>query len=118
MATRVALVDLPGLLADVVRDAFAKEPDIDIEVLPADSPATAILAGHPDVVMVAIDDPDHYPFAEELLRERPALGLFAISLDGRQAWIYEICVRSRPLAEVSGSSLREAVRAIANRVRR
>jgi hypothetical protein len=114
----VTLVDLPGLLADVVRDAFAEEPGIDVEVLPADSPATAILAGHPDVVMVAIDDPARYPFAEELLRERPELGLLAISLDGRQAWIHEIFVRSRPLAEVSGSSLREAVRAFVNRARR
>jgi hypothetical protein len=114
----VALVDLPGLLADVVRDAFAEEPDIDVEVLPAGSPAAAILTGHPDVVMVASDDPASYPFAAELLRERPALGLFAVSLDGRQAWSYEICVCSRPLAEVSGSSLREAVRVIANRVRR
>lgn len=117
MTTRVALVDLPGLLADVVRDAFAEEPDIDVEVLPAGSPA-AILAGHPDVVMVAIDDPASYPCAAELLRERPALGLFAVSLDGRQAWIHEMCLCSRPLAEVSGSSLREAVRIIANRVRR
>ena len=118
VTTRVALVDLPGLLADVVLNAFVTEPDIDVEVLPVGSPPANILASHPDVVMVGLADPSNYPFSEELLYQNPKLRLFAISPDGRLAWIHEMCLRSRPLAEVSGSSLREAVRVIAKRTQR
>src|SRR5690349_25119461 len=62
VTTRVALVDLPGLLADVVLDAFVNEPDIDVDVLPVGSLPAGILAGHPDVVMVGVADPPNYVF--------------------------------------------------------
>lgn len=116
MTTRVALVDLPGLLADVVLDAFVNEPDIDVDVLPVGSRPADILAGHPDVVMVGVADPPTHRASKELLHQRPSLGLFTISPDGRKAWVHEMRVISRPLAEVSGASLREAVRAIAERI--
>jgi hypothetical protein len=116
VTTHVALVDLPGLLADVVLDAFANESDVDVEVLPAGSLPANILAGHPDVVMACDAGQPNSPFARELLRQHPSLGLFTISPDGRRAWVHELSVHSRPLAEVSGASLREAVRAITKRI--
>lgn|GEM_PF-3153392 len=115
MPTRVALVDLPGLLVDVVLEVLSGELDVEVEVLPAGSTSQAILAGHPDVVMVAVVDPEHYAPSESLLHERPGLGLFAITPDARQAWIHELCPCSRELAEVSGPSLRAAVRKVAER---
>jgi hypothetical protein len=107
--TRIALLDLPGLLADVVLAAFREQPGLEVGVLPPGSTPQGVLAGRPDVVMIGVADPQHYAPAEELLRRRPGLGLFAISFDARQAWIHELRPSSRPLAEVSAASLRAAV---------
>jgi hypothetical protein len=115
VTTRVALIDLPGLLADVVLDALANERDIDVEVFPAGSPPADILASEPDVVMVGVASPPNPSFSEEFLHLRPPPGLFAISLDGRQAWIHEMSIHTWQMAEVSVDSLRDAVRAIARR---
>jgi len=110
VVTRIALIDLPGLLAGVVQEAFAGEADLAVEMLPNGSGPQAILASDADVVIVGLADPAHYPPAEHLLREQPGLGLFAISPDARQAWIHELLPCARPLAEVSVDSLRWAVR--------
>ena len=115
--TRVALVDLPGLLVDVVRDALDDEPDVEVEVLGAGLTPGAILVAEADVVMVGVASPSTYAQTARLLRERPDLGLFAISLDARRAWIYELCPCARELAEVSGPSLRAAVRGVTERNR-
>jgi len=118
MTTLVALVDLPALLADVVRDALASESDIEIEVLPSGSSPANILAAHPDVVLVGANDPEHYAGSAELLDHRPDLGLFAITPDAREAWIHELLPQARSLAEVSGPVLRAAVRGVADRAQR
>ncbi|MBL7501503.1 hypothetical protein I6A84_38885 [Frankia sp. CNm7] len=109
MTTRIALLDLPGLLVDVVVEAFAREPDVVIDVLPSGSPPGRILAGRPDVVMVGVEAPWSYPPAEGLLCQHPGLGLFAISPDARQVWAHELRPSARALAEVSASGLRAAV---------
>jgi hypothetical protein len=118
VTTRLALLDLPALLADVVVETFVEQPDLEVEVIPARSAPQQVLAGNPDVVMIGVADPQHYSSAERLLRQRPDLALFAISLDARQAWIHELCPRSRPLAELSATSLRAAVREVVERRRR
>jgi hypothetical protein len=112
VTTRVALVNLPGLLVDVVLDALATEPGVEVAVLPAGSPTGRILKGNPDVVMIGVQDPEHCEPSAELLRGRPGLGLFAISPDAREAWIHELCPRARRLEVVSGPSLRAAVRGV------
>lgn len=116
MTTRVALIDLPALLADVVRDAFAHDTDVEVRVLPDGTPPTLILAEEPDVVMVGVDDPGRYDSGRILWR-RPDLRLFAISPDARQAWVHELSATASPLTEVSGPSLRAAVRRAAIRSR-
>lgn len=118
VTTRIALLDLPALLADVVVETFIEQSDLEVDVIPAGSAPHHVLDGHPDVVMIGVADPQHYPSAERLLRQRPDLGLFAISLDARQAWIHELCPRARPLAELSTTSLRAAVREVERRRRR
>jgi hypothetical protein len=109
VTTRVALLDLPPLLADVVLDVFAQQEDLEVAVLPPGSGPQSIRARHPDVALIGTGDPEHYGAAEGLLRQRPELGLLAISLDGRQAWIHELRVQSRQLEHVSADSLCAAV---------
>jgi hypothetical protein len=112
VAARIAVVDLPSLLCDIVIDAFGNYHGFDVEVLPAGSDSDQILAAQPDVLLVGASDPQHYPPAGVLLKQRPDLGLFAISPDARQAWIFELHPRSRRLGELSISSLRRAVQAV------
>lgn len=117
MTTHVALVDLPALLADVVRDALAGDPDVEVQVLPDGTAPDAILAQRLDVAVVGASDPGHCDCAEPLLRRRPDLGLIAISPDARQAWIHQISVTASQLSEVTGPSLRAAVHRAAERGR-
>jgi chemotaxis response regulator CheB len=115
VTTRVALVDLPALLADVVRDALADDDDIEVEVLPDEASADLILARRPDVVMIGVDEPRSSPRAAPLLRRRQDLMVLAISPDARQAWIHEMSVSVRDVPCVSGQSLRAAVHCAATR---
>lgn len=112
---RIALLDLPALLADVLRDALLEEAGVELRVLPERSSRKAILAHDPDIVMVGVSDPMHYADSEFLLRHRPGLGVFAISSDARRAWLHELVATAQPLADVSGVGLRAAVRAAAAR---
>lgn len=115
MTTRVALVDLPALLADVVRDALADDTDVEVEVLPDQASADLILARRPDVVMIGVDEPRSSPRAAALLRRCQDLMVLAISPDARQAWIHEMSVSVRDVPSVSGQSLRAAVRCATTR---
>ncbi len=115
MPTRVALVDLSGLLADVVTDALTSEPDLTVSVLPSGSSVASILEHHPDVVMVGATDPSHYPGAAELLSRQLGLRVFAISPDAKDAWIHWLGPCTAPFAEFSAEALRQAVRSAVER---
>jgi hypothetical protein len=117
VSSRLALLDMPGLLVDVVREAFADAPDLEIDVLAPGSGLRRLLECKPDVAMIGVADPEHYPSAELLLRQRPNLGLVAISLDARRAWIHGLRPCARPLLEVSSESLRAAAYALIERGR-
>jgi len=68
--------------------------------------------------MAGTGDPANYPSSAALLHARPDLGLFAISPDAQQAWIHELRPHARQLGELSGPSLRAAVRSVSLRTGR
>ena len=106
----VLLVGLPGLLADIVRDALTTQLPTNVEEIEDQGDPRAILARDPDVVVVGVDEPGSYPDAEFLLSRRPWLGVLAISADARQAYVHELAPVSRRLDPVSSATLRDAVR--------
>jgi hypothetical protein len=107
---RVALLDLPGLLGDVVRDALSRDGDIQVQVHVAGSSEADIMAGDPAVIVLSERDPQSCPHGEAILRGHHDLRLVAISPDARQACLYEWCPCGHPFDEVSASTLRAAVR--------
>lgn len=100
------------MLADVVREAFAGDPDVAIEELAGrgsggDELAAAIRRAAPDVVILGALDPDSPPWGT--LSEPPGIVALCLLDDARQAWVCE------PLGEVSLAGLRAAVREAAAR---
>lgn len=106
------LVGLPALLADVVRAALTAQPQpqVQVEAIANEGDPRAILARDPDVVVVSVETPGSYAYAEFLLSRRPGLGLLAISADARRAYVHELAPVSRRLDPVNSTTLRETVR--------
>ena len=109
MTVHIAMVSLSGLLGDVVADAFAGDPGVEVRELPPGIGVAQILAQPTDVLIVGIDDPDRIGVCGDALVEQPGLVLLGVSLDARQGWIYELRPTPRPLSGLSSASLREAV---------
>lgn len=106
MSIRLAVSQLPQMLADVVREAFAAEPDVTVEELGAGDLSAAIRLARPDVVVVGtVSDPTC-----ELLLLHPGLVVLNLTADARTAWVCELRPHARRLGELSLDGLRTAVR--------
>jgi hypothetical protein len=109
MTTRVALVDLPLLLADVVREALIQDGDVAVNVVPTGTALAEVLASEPHVVVVSDRDPKSYARAGAILRRRRPLGLLVLSPDARSAWLHGLCPCARALDDVTGPGLCAAI---------
>jgi hypothetical protein len=108
--TRVLLVDIPGVLEEIIRAAFADDPAF---VLVAEGSSEAV------DVAAAIDRegagfvilwgrrPEPPEVFRGLLEERPLTNMLALAGDGRANFLYA------PLGELSPQGLAEAVRSTA-----
>ncbi|SDM02294.1 hypothetical protein [Nonomuraea jiangxiensis] len=112
----VAVTRLPGLLADVVREAFADDPLVRVDPLrhaDRDGIDAAIERQTPDVVIVGVPagSTDAGLPCDLLLRHRD-LVVLTLSTDARSAWMCELRPSARPIREVSPAGLREVVHAM------
>lgn len=115
MAVTVAVTRLPGLLVDVVRDTFADDPSVRVEMLRAIEPDgidAAIRRQGADVVIVGVPAGEGtvdrgLPY-DLVLRHRD-LVVLALSTDARSAWMYELRPSAHPIREVSPAGLRAVV---------
>ncbi|MFB9316970.1 hypothetical protein [Cryptosporangium minutisporangium] len=115
MSIRLAVSELPSLLMDVVREAFADQPDVSVEFLPDGDLGAAVDHARPDVMILGAAESDaHW----DLLLEYPRMAVLTLSPDARDAWVCELQPHARPLGEVSLAGLRTAVREAAGRHRR
>lgn|GEM_PF-3251199 len=111
--TRLLLAALPALLADIVRDALAAEPEVEVVgtvAATADALDRALDADGADVVLAETQGlglPDNYL---ELMHRHPRLRLVLVAPDGRSASLYRLVPERRLLADVSPRALAEAVR--------
>lgn len=112
---RVAMANMPRLLADMVRTGLSSEPDL---VLVAELREVTALEENPniasvDVLIVGVEDEGLPESCGRLMLQRPQLRLLGLSLDARRAYRYELRPYCLPLGEPSPRSLAEAVRALA-----
>jgi hypothetical protein len=106
---RLVVWELPRMLADVVREAFAAEPDVSVQELTVgpDELAAAVRATRPDIMIVGISEGGEPPSA--LLRH-PGPIVLGLSVSGRDGWVCTLRPHTRRLGELSLQTLRGAVR--------
>lgn len=107
MPVRIGLLDVPEMLADVVRSAF--EPgDAEFDRMPdlpgADASHAAAAAGL-DAVIAGVDEAGQRDVLS-LAAAHPRLVVLGLRRDGRQTWLYELVPRPRPLGELDRRELR------------
>ena len=110
--TRILIVAMPPMLGGIIRELVADEPDIAVvgelsdhrEVVPAAvrEGADFVIAGPPADQLGAV--------YRELLTERPATRLLAVTDDGRGGALIQLAPSSTPLGELSPDMLLAVIR--------
>ena len=108
MPIRLAVSQLPEMLVDIVRETFAAEPDVSVEVLrSADGDVSAAIRRiGPDVVIIGTDGGEP---ACDLMLAHPDVVLLNLTADARSGWICELRPYARSLGELSLNGLRATV---------
>jgi len=99
---RVAVVDLPQMLSEIVKDILNHAADVAV-----------VEPGRPDdvdVVIVAARSDELPATGQVMLLRRPTVKVLTISGDGRRAYLHELLPHRTPLGEVSAETLLAAVR--------
>jgi DNA-binding NarL/FixJ family response regulator len=106
---RIALVELPRIMREIIERAVADQPDMEIVgELPASTLPEALDGAGVDVVISGTN----YDCASlrELLDERPRLKVLAVADDGRDAFLFELRPTRTRLGEVSPQTIVDAIR--------
>lgn len=117
MTIQVVLVDLGGMLKEIVREILTSEPDVAVTELEGGEEALSLLAEGVNVVILAESSPNALPLASRLLVERPHVRVLSLTSSGRECHVYELRPQRVPLGEVSPEALVAAVREAAERSR-
>jgi hypothetical protein len=110
--TRILLAALPQMLADIVSEVVAHEPDMQVVGAVDDSSeiADAALAVDADFLVVGVTGGALPDACEALLELNPAARVLAVARDGRQSFLYRLEPRARPLGELDPGVLVSAIR--------
>ena len=106
--SRIVLVEMPRILREIIEQAVADEPDMEIVEGDAGPLLEAVEASKADFVIAGAD----YDLGEvaRVLAERPRLRVLAVSGVGREAFLYELRPTRTPLGEVSPRTIVDAIR--------
>lgn len=109
---RVALVELPPLLHDIVIRVVADQADLEVlgqyrhyeELLVSDNESA------PDVIVIGIGDGDVNGICGRLLARHPQVKIVAVGGDGRRVFLYDLRPHRVAVGEVSPEELLQAIR--------
>jgi DNA-binding NarL/FixJ family response regulator len=104
---RVALMDLQPRLRDIVADALAEAPDLEL-VSTDPVPESRLDEIDADVVIAAINDPGDREVPLRVLARAPRLHVLMVATHGRTAAMYEL--RQTLHRSISRSGLIAAIR--------
>jgi DNA-binding NarL/FixJ family response regulator len=108
---RVLIRDAPTMLRDILEQAIASEPDMEVipePVVPAPRPAGQPKA--PDVVIAGMSGSDAVEGARTLLGRWPSSHVLMITARGQKVLRYELLPRGVDLGELSPEQLVQAIR--------
>lgn len=113
MPIRIAVVDLPQMLAQIVTALLNKEHDFEVVQHAQDqTDLTALVEGtKTDVIILGSPGQDAPAAAERLLQENPKLKVFTITPNGRDAFRVELRPWCFPIREISSRRLAAEIRA-------
>jgi chemotaxis response regulator CheB len=103
---------MPPLLLEILRDAIAPQPDMEIVGAAVDEPDLGALLEktEADVVVVKHDGPPKRNKFNDLLYQRPRLRIIEIADRGHRGLLHELRPRRVALDEISPQRLIEAIR--------
>jgi DNA-binding NarL/FixJ family response regulator len=108
---RIVLIDMPPLLRDVVRNAIAGQPDLDVvaERSVADLGA-AVEEDDPDFVIVGTGSAS--ASVRAVVRPRGGVRVLELHSDGRESVLYELRPHRVSLGEISSETLLRTIRTL------
>jgi hypothetical protein len=109
----VLIVDLPGMLREIVHDTVAAESDMEVAAeVTANAPIPDAAAESGAAVVILNED--HPALAEDGSRvldsRQDSLKLLAVGVDGREGFLYALRPVRIPLGELSPARLAAAIR--------
>lgn len=109
---RVLIIDLPGMLRDLVQQTIAAQRDMVLVERPeaADDLGAAAEALGAHVVVVQAPSANELSGLDAALYRRPRLKVLGITRDGRSTFLRELCARSVPIGNVGPGELADAIR--------
>jgi DNA-binding NarL/FixJ family response regulator len=110
--TRILLLGMSTMLADLVRGIAQADPDVEIVGELAHDSALLTTSAHtaPDVVIVALTDGDLPASCSSLLYSQPRVRVLGLAQRGRDGFVWEMRPHRVPLGEMSPRTLLAAIR--------
>jgi DNA-binding NarL/FixJ family response regulator len=102
----------PRMMREVMRQLIARQPDMEIVADVLDLSALSRVAEETaaDVLIVALEDSDALRLGRQLLAERPEMAILALAAKGDAAFIEQVCLGRREIAEPSEATILSALR--------
>ena len=108
---RTAIVTVPAIISDVVATLLSARTTLKVVARFDDRAeiAARLSAVSPDLVLIGLRNGETDEIARTLLTDIPAAKVVAFSRDGRNAYVYEVRVHRKVLADVSPRVLINAI---------
>jgi DNA-binding NarL/FixJ family response regulator len=109
---RVLIVDLPGILRDIVRATVSRQPDMVVvgELGKAEAVRPAIESTSASVVVINSQHPAARPDGDSILGRASALKVLAVDPDARESSLHTLRPHRTALGELSPRYLLAAIR--------
>jgi chemotaxis response regulator CheB len=114
---RILLIDLTGILQDIVRSVLEEQDDMTVVGCLPDHTTLgeAILRTEPQVIVWGMGgDVEVLDLAPHLFGDHPDLKVFVVRDDGRQGFLWELRPSKTTLGEVSPHGLVKVIRTATN----
>ena len=102
----------PRIMREVMKQLIERQPDMEIvaEVLDLSALNRVAEEAAADVIIVALEDSDALRLGRQLLAERPEMAILALAAQGNAAFIEQVRLGRREIAEPSEASILSALR--------
>ena len=102
----------PRIMREVMKQLIERQPDMEIvaEVLDLLTLSRVAEEAAVDVIIVALEDSDALRLGRQLLAERPEMAILALAAKGNAAFIEQVRLGRREIAEPSEASILSALR--------